>query len=108
MRAGSLAFVPLLLAGCSSTVLPNRPPDIIGIVKAVEPRILVGEPTTTDLGAMVFWTDDDTRVIIRAPDGTRARGTLADIVIGVTVRAWAEHVVDSYPAKAYAAAFEIL
>ncbi len=109
MRAGSFPFIPLLIAACSSTSVPDRPPDIVGVVQAVQPRILVVDSTTTHPDAILFWTGNDTKVVIRAPDGTRSRGTLADIRIGITVRAWARgEILSSYPAQAFAAAFEVL
>jgi hypothetical protein len=107
MRVPTLLALTLFAAACSSTSLPSRPPSIVGVVQAVEPRILVVEQATNP-DAMLYTTDAHTRVVVRAPDGSRQRGTMADIVIGVTVRAWTKGVVlDSYPGQGYAEAFEI-
>jgi Protein of unknown function (DUF3221) len=97
------------IVGCSGPTLPSWPPDIVGVVQAVQPRILVVEQVSTNPDAILFSTDAHTTVIVRAPDGAATRGSVADIAIGSTVRAWSEGpVLDSYPAQAYGQAFEIL
>lgn len=109
MLTRTLLVISLLIAACSATNLPSRPPDIVGVVQAVEPRILVVEPTSTNPDAILFSTDAHTRVVVRAPDGSRQRGTVADIVVGVTVRAWIKgEMLTSYPGQAYGEAFEVL
>ena len=105
----TLVPIPLLVAACSATSLPSRPPDIVGVVQAVEPRILVVEQTSPNPDAILFSTDARTRVVVRAPDGSRQEGTLADVAIGATVRAWTRGVMlTSYPGQAAAEAFEVL
>lgn len=118
-------LTPLLLAiflatsGCASSTLPTMPegqPTLVGPIVAQDlqfgamqgTRNIHVRPEAEECG-IVFAIDERTTIGVRTPGGSVRRGTLDDLTIGRTVRAWARGVIlESCPGQTTAAAVEVL
>lgn len=115
-------LAPLLPAvfGCAALTAPGHspegPPTLVGPIVAEDlqfgalngtENILV-RPASDECG-IVFAVDEETRIQVRTAEGGLRRGTLEDLAIGRTVRAWSTGIVlESCPGQTGAAAVEVL
>jgi hypothetical protein len=116
-------LAPLLpaLYGCATSLTapapsPEGPPTLVGPIVAEDlqfgamngkENILV-RPASDECG-IVFAIDAETNIQIRTAEGELRRGTLKDLAIGRTVRAWSTGIIlESCPGQTGAAAVEVL
>ena len=111
MRLLALAALVASLTACGgdggTAAPPDREPESVGPVSAVNERSVRVEEATGVVGAVDARVDEDTRVLRRRGD-EYAVATLADIAVGDPVEVWVDGpVAESHPAQAHAEAIVI-